>query len=90
MSAGSLVIPIQEVRCPYCRHINRISLKSSYEREVVCCDPETGGCEQYFFIAASAKVVTLVDAWRIDGFENVEPAPKNEYVVEPDMRRLYL
>lgn len=65
--SGSLKIPTQDARCPYCGHMNRVGLESSYVRKVVCCDCEEGGCDQDFVVIATAQVVTSVDAYKIEG-----------------------
>lgn len=64
---GSLVIPVQQLSCPYCGHVNRVALERSYEQKIVACDIENGGCDQYFIVFASAKVVTTAVSYKIDG-----------------------
>jgi hypothetical protein len=75
MSRGRLPIPPVEVHCPYCRHKNKVRYEYGIFSEAVCCDVESGGCDQHFFVTGRANVVVTATAYCIEGFSQVEPAP---------------
>lgn len=67
-------IPVAIVRCPYCHHKNVVVLGGAYTRETHCCDVEDGGCDQYFFVRAEARVEIVASTHKIEGYSDVEPA----------------
>jgi hypothetical protein len=79
-----------DVRCPYCRHANRLRISNvsadsltrigrTNFRELVTCDSEAGGCDSDFAIQVEATVVFDVKTVALAGVGlEVEPAPDSD------------
>jgi len=67
-----------ELTCPYCGTISRYHdvILSSFNKLVLFCDPEMGGCDRPFVVTAKVMVKTSVQ--RIEGESDEEKKPEKE------------
>jgi len=49
---------IKEIECPYCGRKQKHSINPSLPRniEIVLCEPEEGGCDNYFAVGSKVEV----------------------------------
>jgi transcription elongation factor Elf1 len=61
-----------EFKCPYCRHLNEISLNfdESYKKLLAYCYMEEGGCDGEVVLNCQVKIDTEVRKIEGEGHEN--------------------
>lgn len=58
---------IEDVRCPYCGFINEVTINQVWDKQIVTCDVDEGGCDREFVIKAYVKAD--VETFKIEGEE---------------------
>lgn len=48
------------VRCPLCGHTETYGIAAGVQPNIVLCDSEEGGCDEWFAVQIEIKTVTVV------------------------------
>ena len=66
-----------KITCPYCQSVQslhpEVGSEHAFGNQLVMCDPETGGCDQYYAVFWSVHINTTVVPLQYQHTQKDEP-----------------